>query len=41
MGPLELADYIELDFCFSIMEVLYDEFSDSEYRSHPLLRKMI
>lgn len=41
MGPLELADYIGLDVCLSIMEVLYEEFSDSKYRAHPLLRKMV
>lgn len=41
MGPLELADLIGLDVCLSIMEVLYNEFGDTKYRPHPLLRKMV
>lgn len=41
MGPLELGDFIGLDVCLAIMEVLYTEFSDSKYRPHPLLRKMV
>lgn len=41
MGPLELGDLIGLDVCLAIMEVLYKEFGDSKYRSHPLLRKMV
>ena len=41
MGPLELGDFIGLDVCLAIMEVLYTEFSDSTYRPHPLLRKMV
>ncbi len=41
MGPLELADLIGLDVCLAIMEVLYEEFGDSKYRPHPLLRKMV
>lgn len=41
MGPLALGDLIGLDVCLAIMEVLYNEFSDSKYRPHPLLRKMV
>ncbi|MFA9422679.1 MAG: 3-hydroxybutyryl-CoA dehydrogenase [Sedimentibacter sp.] len=41
MGPLELGDLIGLDVCLAIMEVLYNEFGDSKYRAHPLLRKMV
>ncbi len=41
MGPLTLADFIGLDTCLAIMEVLYHGFSDSKYRPCPLLRKMV
>ncbi|ABR50595.1 3-hydroxybutyryl-CoA dehydrogenase [Alkaliphilus metalliredigens QYMF] len=41
IGPLALADLIGNDVCLAIMEVLYEEFSDSKYRPHPLLRKMV
>lgn len=41
IGPLALGDLIGLDVCLFIMEVLYDEFGDSKYRPHPLLRKMV
>lgn len=41
MGPLELADFIGLDTCLSIMEVLYEGFGDSKYRPCPLLRKYV
>lgn len=41
MGPLELGDFIGLDVCLAIMEVLYSETGDSKYRPHPLLRKMV
>lgn len=41
IGPLALADLIGLDVCLAVMEVLYTEFSDSKYRPHPLLRKMV
>ena len=41
MGPLELADFIGLDTCLQIMEVLYHGFRDSKYRAAPLLRKMV
>ncbi|WP_231876746.1 3-hydroxyacyl-CoA dehydrogenase family protein, partial [Oleiphilus sp. HI0066] len=41
MGPLALGDLIGLDVCLAIMEVLYDEFGDSKYRPHPLLRKYV
>lgn len=41
MGPLTLADFIGLDTCLSIMEVLYGGFKDSKYRPCPLLVKMV
>jgi 3-hydroxybutyryl-CoA dehydrogenase len=41
MGPLELADFIGLDTCLSIMQVLYDGLSDSKYRPSPLLVKYV
>lgn len=41
IGPLALADLIGNDVCLAVMDVLYTEFSDSKYRSHPLLRKMV
>ncbi|TNC82437.1 MAG: 3-hydroxybutyryl-CoA dehydrogenase [Oleiphilus sp.] len=41
MGPLALADLIGLDVCLAIMEVLQEEFGDSKYRPHPLLRKYV
>jgi 3-hydroxybutyryl-CoA dehydrogenase len=41
MGPLTLADFIGLDVCLSIMEVLHREIEDDKYRPCPLLRKMV
>lgn len=41
IGPLGLADLIGNDVNLAIMEVLYEEFGDSKYRPHPLLRKMV
>ena len=41
MGPLELGDFIGLDICLAIMDVLYAETGDSKYRACPLLRKMV
>jgi 3-hydroxybutyryl-CoA dehydrogenase len=41
MGPLALADFIGLDVCLAIMDVLYNGFKDSKYRACPLLKKMV
>jgi len=41
MGPLELADFIGLDTCLAIMQVLYDGLADSKYRPCPLLVKYV
>ena len=41
MGPFTLADFIGLDTCLAIMEVLHDGFKDSKYRPSPLLRKYV
>jgi len=41
MGPLTLADFIGLDVCLAIMEVLYNGYNDSKYRPCPLLKKMV
>ena len=41
IGPLALADLIGNDVNLAIMEVLYEEYADSKYRPHPLLRKMV
>ena len=41
MGPLELADFIGLDTCVHILNVLHDGFGDWKYRACPLLRKMV
>ena len=41
MGPLQLADFIGLDVCLDILNVLYDGFKDPKYRPCPLLQKMV
>ncbi len=41
IGPLALADLVGNDVNLAIMDVLYEEFGDSKYRAHPLLRKMV
>mmetsp|Transcript_55228 Transcript_55228/g.83540 ORF Transcript_55228/g.83540 Transcript_55228/m.83540 type:complete len:92 (-) Transcript_55228:9-284(-) len=41
MGPLVLADFIGLDTCLAIMNVLYNDFSDSKYRPCPLLTNYV
>ena len=41
MGPLQLADFIGLDVCLSILDVLKDGIGDDKYRACPLLRRMV
>ncbi len=41
MGPLALADFIGLDVCLAVMEVLHRGFGDSKYRACPLLKQMV
>jgi len=41
MGPLTLADFIGLDVCLAIMEVLHEGIGDPKYRACPLLRRMV
>ena len=41
MGPLELADFIGLDVCLSILEVMYDGFKNPKYAPNPLLINMV
>lgn len=41
IGPLALGDLVGLDVCLAIMEVLYNEFADTKYRPHTLLKKMV
>ena len=41
MGPLHLADFIGLDVCLSILEVMYEGFNDEKYKPCPLLIEMV
>ena len=41
MGPLELADFIGLDTCLAIMNVLHEGLADTKYRPCPLLGKYV
>ena len=41
MGPLTLADFVGLDVCLNILEVLHEELGDPKYRPCPLLRRMV
>jgi 3-hydroxybutyryl-CoA dehydrogenase len=41
MGPLTLADFVGLDVCLAILDVLYDGLGDPKYRACPLLRRMV
>jgi 3-hydroxybutyryl-CoA dehydrogenase len=41
MGPLTLADFIGLDVCLAILEVLHEGLGDPKYRPCPLLRQMV
>ncbi len=41
MGPLQLADFIGLDVCLAVMNVLHEGFGDPKYRPCPLLRRMV
>ena len=41
MGPLELADFIGLDVCLHIMEVLHEGFGDPRFAAPPVLRQLV
>ena len=41
MGPLQLADFIGLDVCLSILEVLYKGFKDVKYKPNDMLKSMV
>ena len=41
MGPLELGDFIGLDICLAIMDVIFEDTRDNKYAASPLLRKMV
>jgi 3-hydroxybutyryl-CoA dehydrogenase len=41
MGPLTLADFIGLDVCVAILDVMHEGFGDPKYRACPLLRRLV
>ena len=41
MGPLQLADFIGLDVCLSILEVLYDGFQNEKYKPNKILKTLV
>jgi 3-hydroxybutyryl-CoA dehydrogenase len=41
MGPLALADFIGIDTCVSIAEILFDEFGDARYAPPPIMKRMV
>ena len=41
MGPLELADFVGIDICLAVCEILHRDLGDSKYRPSPLMRKYV